>query len=173
VRYAILPISLLILLLLGRVVAFYDGTEQRAVRGSLAAALAGVMLLGVLGIAIIEVNAPELLLFAGRINERTYLRRALTTYGSLDWLRQTQVQANIAALGNCSRAYAPDPAKFFCTLDNRKEVARHVALHGCQYLVLPLSENVENALSGLSKPPAPRLTYRDSYFAVYQLTDKP
>jgi hypothetical protein len=153
VRYAILPISLLVLLLLGKAVTFYEQTA-RAIRFSVAAAFAVVLLFGLLGIAIIEVNAPEILLFSGRIDSSTYLNRALRTYGSLAWLNQNHVESTVFAIGNCSRAYAPDPAKFYCVFRVRKQ------LMPAGYLILPQGQNGPSGAS---------LDYQDPFFSVYQL----
>lgn len=152
VRYAILPIGLLVLLLVGKAPSFYNGQHHPALRLSVATALAGVLLFGLLGIAIIEVNAPELSLFARRIDFSAYLHRALETYGSLDWLNQNHVDSKVFAIGNCSRAYAPDPARFYCAFHIPGKTERSA------YLILP---------EGYAGPPGARLTYRDTFFSVY------
>jgi hypothetical protein len=153
IRYAILPVSLLVLLLAGKAMAFYD-QAGRAIRLSVAAALAGVLLFAILGIAIIEVNAPEPLLLSGRIDSATYLKRALRTYGSLAWLNQNHVESTVFAVENCSRAYAPDPAKFFCVFQVRGQAMK------AGFVILP---------EGRTAPPAADLTYRDAFFSVYRM----
>ncbi len=136
VRYAILPISLLVVLLVGKATTFYDGLGTRVLRASVAAALAGVLLFAVLGIAIIEVNAPMLMLFARRIGRDQYLDLALRTHKSLAWLSATHPQSRIDGIGNCSRAYAPDPAKYYCSSGQWEKAELVLATCRCEYVVM-------------------------------------
>ena len=159
VRYAILPISLLVVLLVGKALRFYDESGHRFLRASVACALAGVLLFAALGMAIIEINVPMLMLFAHRINAGRYLDLALRTHESLAWLDATQTQASIFGFDNCSRTYAPDPARFYCVLDDWNRVEPDVARCRCEYLVLPKGRNPGHAAETV---PA------DPYFTVWR-----
>src|SRR5271165_2974410 len=136
-RYAILPISLLAALLTGKTTAFYDRLGGRLLPATVAGALAGVFLFAVLGIAIIEVNAPMLMLLARRIGPDQYLDMALLTHKSLAWLAAAHPGSNIYGIGNCSRAYAADPAKLFCSSGGWNEAEPGLARCRCEYVVLP------------------------------------
>ncbi len=160
VRYAILPISLLVVLLVGKATAFYDRLGERFLRASVAIAFAGVLLSAVLGIAIIEVNAPMLMLFARRIGPEQYLDMALRTHKSLVWLAAAHPGSNIYGIGNCSRTYAPDPAKFYCSLHGWHEAEPALARCRCEYVVLPSMRSPDHE----AKP-----VFSDAYFTVWQL----
>jgi len=159
-RYAVLPVSLLVVLLAGKATAFYDRLGGRFMRASAAAAFAGVLLFAVLGIAIIEVNAPMLMLFARRIGGDQYLDLALRTHKSLAWLTATHPQSNIDGIGNCSRAYAPDPAKFYCSSAPWQKAAQVLARCRCEYVVLPKGRK-------LGRDAEPLFT--DAFYTVWKL----
>jgi len=134
VRYAILPLGLAVVLLVGKAMAFFDRPESgRLARVSIAGSLVGVLLFALLGIAIIEINAPMLALFARRIGPQQYLDQALHSHRSLTWLAAAHPQAIICG-NNCARAYAPDPAKLYCSLSVERAMS---PTPGCQYMVLP------------------------------------
>ncbi len=161
VRYAILPISLLVVLLAGKAKTFYDELDHRALRASIAGAFGGVLLFSTLGIAIIEVNAPMLLLFAGRVRSDQYLDLALQTHRSLSWLDAAHIQTRIFGFDTCSRAYAPDPAKFYCIFNHWEWVGEDIARCRCEYAVLPQNRKPDGAAQPL---------YRDDFFTVWRLS---
>jgi hypothetical protein len=158
-RYAILPISLLVVLLAGKATTFYDGLGSRYLRASVAAALAGVLLFAVLGIAIIEVNAPMLLLFARHIGGEQYLDMALRTHKSLAWLTAAHPQSNIDGIGNCSRTYAPDPGKYYCSSGQWDKAERVLATCRCEYVVMPRERK-----PGRDAEPV----FSDAFYTVWQ-----
>jgi hypothetical protein len=158
-RYAVLPVSLLVVLLVGKATKFYDQPAGPLVRASMVTAFAGALLFALLGIAIIEVNAPMLMLLARRIGPEQYLNLALRTHRSLAWLSAAHPRSSVYGVGNCSRAYAPDPGKFYCS-GEWNTAKRPWALRQCQYLVLPQNR----------KPPDnAELLFSDPFFQVWQL----
>ncbi len=159
-RYAILPISLVIVFLAGKATTFYDRLGGRLLRATVAGAFAGALLFAALGIAIIEVNAPMLLLFARRIGPDQYLDMALRTHKSLAWLAAAHPGSSIFGIDNCSRAYAPDPAKFYCALHGWHGAEPGLARCRCEYVVQPSGQR-----PGREAVPV----FRDAYFTVWQL----
>jgi hypothetical protein len=159
-RYAILPISLLAVLLAAKATAFYDMLNGRLLRATVAGAFAGTLLFAVLGIAIIEVNAPMLMLFSGRIGPDQYLDLALRTHKSLTWLNETHPLSNIYGIENCSRTYAPDPARFYCSFGPWEKTEPALALCRCEYVVLPAERK-----PGRDAEPV----FSDANFTVWQL----
>ncbi|MGA7411641.1 MAG: hypothetical protein WBW33_14265 [Bryobacteraceae bacterium] len=159
-RYAILPISLLVVLLAGKATTFYDALGGRLLRTTVAGAFAAVLLFAVLGIAIIEVNAPMLMLFARRIGPDQYLDMALRTHKSLAWLAAAHPNSNTYGSGNCSRAYAPNPATFYCSFGDWDTTARDLARCRCQYVVMP-----SESRPGSGADPV----FSDAYFTVWQV----
>jgi hypothetical protein len=159
-RYAILPISLLVVLLAGKATAFYDMLSGRLLRASVAGAFAGTLLFAILGIAIIEVNAPMSMLFARRIGPGQYLDLALRTHKSLVWLNRSHPQSSIYGIDNCSRTYAPDPAKFYCSFGPWDKIEPALANCRCEYVVIP-----GERIPGLAAEPV----FGDPYFTVWRL----
>jgi len=161
VRYAILPISLLVVLLVGKAKAFYDELDHWALRASIAGAFAGALLFSALGIAIIEWNVPMLMLFAGRIRSEQYLDLALRTHRSLSWLNGTHAQSRVFGFNNCSRVYAPDPSKFYCVLKDWDRASPIIGTCRCEYIVLPRDRNPGGAAQSM---------YSDAFFTVWRLS---
>ena len=160
VRYAILPISLLVMLLIGKAKSFYDELDNRLARVSIAVALAATLLFACLGIAIIEVNGPMLMLFARRIGSEQYLDLALRTHPSLAWLSASHVESNIFGVDNCSRVYAPDPAKFYCTFGDWEREKPSASGCRCEYVVLPAGRKPRRPADDL---------HEDPFFTVWRL----
>ncbi len=160
VRYAVLPISLLVMLLTGKAAAFYDALNGRLLRASVSIAFGGVLVFALLGIAIIEVNAPMLMLFARRIGPDQYLDDALRTHKSLAWLAAAHPQSDVYGIGNCSRAYAADPAKLYCSLGQWRQAEPGIEKCRCEYLVLPKERNP----GGNATP-----EFTDTFFTVWRL----
>ena len=80
------------------------------------------------------------MVIAGRLDAAGYLRQALVTYSSLEYLKTRAAPGErIFGIGNCSAAYAPDPAAFDCippkdagsarSLEERLRLARAEGVH--------------------------------------------
>lgn len=157
VRYAILPLILVVALLVGKAIAFFDRPESGGLaRISIAGSLVGVFLFALLGIAIIEINAPMLELFARRIGPEQYLDQALQSHRSIAWLAAAHPRATICG-NNCSRAYASDPAKLYCSLFVEQAVS---PVPGCEYMVLPKKNEPGRDAAQV---------FNDPFFTVWQL----
>lgn len=172
VRYAIPPFALGAVLLAARMKRFYDTQPSRIVRLSLIAVETYALLIAVMGLMIIEVNGPQFAYFAGRIDKPGYLRTAMPTYGSVDFLKKTAgADASVYAVENFSRAYAPVPWKFaamWCSLGctSGKVVTRLKRSHA-QYAILP--ENSAMLPDELDRLGHPERLYHDPYFSVYRI----
>lgn len=153
VRYAILPISLLVVLLMGKAKTFYDELDVPLARASVAVALAGTLLFACLGFAIIEVNGPMLMLFTRRIDSEQYLDLALRTHPSLAWLSASHVGSNIFGVDNCSRVYAPDPANFYCSFGDWERVTPSASRCQCEYVVMPSGRKPRRTADALHDDP--------------------
>ena len=116
VRYAIAPILILSVLTAGRLIGFWR-QASKPIQFLVVMASSYVLLFGLLGIAIVEVNAPQLRLFAFRIDRTGYLREALIPYRSLEFVRRTSHPGDcVYAIEACSVVYAPDPSTFDCAM---------------------------------------------------------
>jgi Dolichyl-phosphate-mannose-protein mannosyltransferase len=172
-RYAIAPFALLALLLAGRMKTFYDSQPGRIVRVSLIAVETYALLIAVMGVMIIEVNAPQFAYFAGRIDKPDYLRAAMRTYGSVEYLKHSAgADASVYSVGNFSRAYAPDPWRFgamWCQPEScgAAKIASRVQNSHAQYAILP--ENPALLPEVLDRLGHPERLYRDPYFSVYRV----
>jgi hypothetical protein len=172
VRYAIPPFALLAVLMAARMKRFYDAHTGRVVRLSLIAVETYALLIAVMGLMIIEVNAPEIAYFAGRIDKAGYLRAATRTYASVEYLKRSAPGASVYAVENFDRAYGPVPWKFdavwcepsICTAD---AVVSGVKKSGDQYAILP--ENPAILPEVLDRLGHPERLYRDPYFSVFRV----
>jgi hypothetical protein len=113
-RFAMAPILILNVLTAERVVAFCRKMRP-AVKVTVYAASAYALLFGLLGVAIVEINAPQFRYFARRIDKAGYLREALVPYRSIAFLeRVVRPGESILSVDNCPLAYAPNPSQFHC-----------------------------------------------------------
>ncbi len=173
IRYAILPIAIVAIIAAEGAVRFFDVQPASIVRISVASLSIYGLIIAILGIIIIEVNAPQIAYFAGKQNRAGYLRNALATYGSLEFLQAAAKQEEeIFGVNNCSRAYAPNPLRFQCTLcpfDGCKgsEWNGGLAKYQPRFLILPESESFSEARKQLNRLAWKRV-YRDESFGVYR-----
>ncbi len=117
-------------------------------------------------------NGPQIAYFFGRATKSEYLRSALRTYTSLEFLnRVARPGEAIFGVDNCSRAYAPSPLQFQCMLCNgpcRPEgVAPQIAANRPRYVILPSAAEfgIEQVLPGVLAV----AIYRDDYFSIYRI----
>ena len=178
IRYAIVPIALLNMMASDAVIRFYNRQEYGAsvlVKASLLGTEMYCLVIAVMGIMIIEVNGPQLKYFSQQLDKPGYLRSALRTYGSLEYLKGV-AERNSAILGinNCSRAYAPEPLHFECILCppagcELKELAAKVKKDRPRYIIVSEQDVPASMIEQLnSHGPAVRM-YHDQYFSVFQL----
>lgn len=171
-RYAIAPLALLSALTGNRVAGFYERSSPR-VRPLVLAACAYSAVFALMGSAIIELNGPQLSYFARRIDKAGYLRQALLTYSSLEFLGKVTVPGDTAAgVGNCSNAYAPRGVVFEsrCTWS---EVAgflpARIQCGGVGYLIVADDENKETVESQTRQRRSITRLYDDGRFSVFRL----
>ena len=182
IRYAILPIALLIMLIASAAMRFYNGQEHgtaQLVRASVVGVEIYCLLVAAMGMLIIEVNAPQLAYFTHRLDKAGYLRNAMRTYGSLEYLQgAAEPGASILGIDNCSRAYAPEPFRFecqFCPSDGckAKDLEAKIAKDHPRYIILPEHDVPANLIEEINQGrPAARM-YRDEYFSVFQIGKDP
>jgi hypothetical protein len=163
-RFAIAPILILNVLTAARVIDFCRGMPP-AVKTTIYAASAYALLFGLLGGAIIEINAPQLRYFAWRINRQGYLRAAMAPYRPIAFLQSLAHPGDaILSVDNCPLAYAPNPGEFRCLWEADAAVDRVRALLGrrdYRFLIVPA------ARSDLA-PAGWRAVYADELYRVYE-----
>jgi 4-amino-4-deoxy-L-arabinose transferase-like glycosyltransferase len=173
-RYAIAPLALLAVLTTRRLMAFH-ADSGRLVRGSIHLAAAYALLFALPVAMILEINAPQFRLFARQIDKAGYLRQALVTFPSLEFLRARRTgEERVLALENASAAYAPNPRRFEYLLagasaDPAALVLARLGERDFRWLILPSDEmgrEVERRLA-LARPATE--VYRDPHFAVFRL----
>jgi hypothetical protein len=163
-RFAIAPILILNVLTAGQLVHFCSRSRP-AVRFSLYAASAYALLFGLLGTAIVEINAPQLRYFAGRIDKAGYLRQAMVPYRAVEFLKSVvQPGDEVFSLSSCLLAYAPNPGTFHCVWPSESapgSVTAALARRDYGFLMLPV------AYSSLV-PAGWKMAYADESFQVYR-----
>ena len=106
-RYA-LPPAFILFLLTGSRLAEFAASVPLAVRPSAQAAFAYALTMAVLGIAIIGINAPQLLLLARRIDDAEYLHKALITTDAMRFLARVAAPGDHAVCVNIGEdLYSP------------------------------------------------------------------
>jgi hypothetical protein len=167
-RFAIAP-TLLLAVMTGRravVLAKTSPWIKSYVLGGAAYALC----LALLAAAIIEVNVPQLRLFAEKLDASGYLREALVTYPSLEYLRTKVAPGErVFGIGNCSAAYAPDPSAFDCVSPEEvvdwHPVAERIVRGDFRFVIVPSGD----AGAGIVALLKGAELYRDANFVVYRL----
>lgn len=162
-RFAIAPILILYVLTAGRVILFCRAMRP-AVRISIYAAAAYALLFGLLGAAIVEVNAPQLRYFAGRIDKTEYLRETLLPYRAIEFVRGAAHPGDpVLSLQACPFVYAPDPSVFDCVWPSdlaRNKLNVLLQRRDYHFLILPVSRAGE-------APAGWRVVYADEAYRVY------
>ncbi len=168
-RYALAPMLVLSLLLGGRMAGLSMQTWPRRIS---VAALAYSLCFALLPTMIIEVNAPQLAYFAGRLDKAGYLREAMVDYPVIEFLNErVKATDRVIAINDCSSVYAWDPARFRCIrVPNRysdhwfDDIAGLIAEAQPDYLVLPVGDYGDRISAGLPSGAYPEEIFRDSTF---------
>jgi hypothetical protein len=163
VRYFIVPI----LLLAGLVAP----ALFRLPRSVAAAAAYGCLLFSFTVCVLLEVTAPQLLWFAGRISAAEYLRQALPPFAAAEALAgRAAADDKILAVDSCASPYAPFAGRTACfsthDLGRTPEgVAAHARQGGYRFIILPAEprRGQVRALLGGEE------VYQDSKHAAYDL----
>lgn len=180
-RYATAPLALLAALTAARLPTLGD-LYGRWSGAAVVFALAYALLFGVCGALIVEVNAPQIRYFARRLDKAGYLREAMRTYRSIEFVRgAARPGERILSVSNCSYAYAPDPVDMQCYMNRREayteadaqRVQAQLVLGGFRYLIVPRGATGDNILRAAGAWIEPAPSYQDPYFAVYRVPLSP
>lgn len=173
VRYAILPLGLLVLLTAHGLMRWRSAVQPWA-RWTLDGALALNFVFCLLPTLLMSGNGPQLALFAGRIDQAEYLRRTLITYPALEYLREHSAPGDwTLSIGANSGAYAPDPARiryeYLTDVDHAFFVlASHLSQARYQWLITP-ADRAEETRNLMPQGWSAREEFRDSTLAVFRL----
>jgi 4-amino-4-deoxy-L-arabinose transferase-like glycosyltransferase len=165
-RFAIAPIVILCVLTSARVVHFCR-VARPAIQFSILAASGYALVFGLLGAAIVEVNAPQFRYFARRIDKPGYLRQAMLPYRAMEFLRSVAHPGDaVLSVDSCALVYAPDPSTFDCAWPSTGQDSAEAALrrHNYRFLILPTAR-AGDAPSGWRK------VYGDESFQIYARPD--
>ena len=174
-RYAIAPIALLLALLGARVVELCRA-QAVGLRAAGYTTVCCGFLFSLCLIFILEINEPQFQLFSKRADKTGYLRSALLTYPSLEYVRiHARTDDWVFGVANCSRAYAPNPGRFTCVdtppaEEGLRLVEQRLAQEDFRYLILPADPGYAPVLAAQSSGIAPVKVYADANFQVYRLT---
>jgi hypothetical protein len=163
-RFAIAPIIVLLLFLADRASQVYC-SSPRLTRVILTSSLFYCGVVSLLVVTLLQINGPELKIFARQLDWPGYLRTWQSAYRSLEYLR-TQAQPGdlVLSVDNCAAAYAPDPSRLHGMCDDRinsPDVIRaELAREHYRFLVLP---------RGSKMNPGMPAAFEDEYFDVYRL----
>jgi hypothetical protein len=164
-RFAIAPIVLLFLFLADRAARVYCASP-RFTRVILTCCLFYCGVVSLLVVTLLQINVPELKIFARQLDWPGYLRVWSSAYPSLEYLRaQAQPGDLVLSVGNCAVAYAPEPARFhgICeeTTPSLDAIRAELGREPYRFLVLP-----KRLALNPGTPPA----FEDKYYAVYRLS---
>jgi 4-amino-4-deoxy-L-arabinose transferase-like glycosyltransferase len=164
IRYAAAPIAIVPLLTAGLLVGFCR-TAPRLVGGPALIVGAYAFLFSICGIAINEINGPQLRYFSGRIDRQEYLREALLPYRAMEFLKgAAQPGDSIFSFENCGMAYSPNEDHFDCMMTNPEgwnQAVEWFSTHSYRFLIVPQAHAGE-------VPPGWEVAYKDSAFHVYR-----
>jgi hypothetical protein len=165
-RFAIAPFLILYVLTVSRFVAFWR-QASKPIQFSVLLASSYTLLFGLLGVAIIEVNAPQLRYFAFRIDRTGYLREALLPYRAIEFVRRASNPGDLVfGIEACAGVYAPDPSTFDCVMTVHKppqEILGLINGKDHRFLVMPRGHPE-------LVPPGWRKAYSDEAYEVFTRT---
>ena len=164
IRYGIAALSIVLMLTAGFAIQLCRILPQWVRFVTLAMAVYGLTFAS-LGIAINELNGPQLRYFAFRIDRTEYLRQALLPYRALEFLK-TQIAPGDRTLSvdNCALAYAPNQSGFECLLVDSGtwwEVRKTIFVPHYRFLIMPVAQRD-------AVPQGWKSIYDDHAFLVYQ-----
>jgi hypothetical protein len=180
-RYAVVPLALLVALTASRL-RILGALHGRWSQASVTVALAYALLFGACGVLIIEVNAPQFHYFARRLDKHGYLGEAMRTYRAIQFVRgAAQPGERVFGVGNCSYAYAAEPANMQCYMNLRavytdadaRRVRAQLLAGEFRYLIVPQGTPGGIILRGAGPLVDAAPAYQDPYFAVYRVPLSP
>ncbi len=144
----------------------------RWIKAGVSGALIYCLIFALSGVMILELNAPQLAYFAGRIDRDGYLRRTLTTYPALVALRRVSTPDDLTlGVGNCSTAYAPFPWRYTCLEGDvpLPRIRQALAQHRFRFLMLPSTMAQPDLLRALDPTGGFAVKYGDADFTLYRI----
>jgi len=170
-RYALAPIALLMVLVAGKAKDAFDQhwtAARGAVRVSIAAALAGSLAFGLLGVILVVSSPGEFAYLAHRIGRNAYLAANLPEYRSLQAFGRLDRRAAVFTVDACSRAYAPDPAAFACSSAGNARIEEELKRGAYQFVAIPATKEQQRAaiLEGWNA----EQVYRDDNYVGYRIS---
>jgi hypothetical protein len=164
-RFAIVPVVLLLLFMVDRLVRVYDAAP-RLVRFVLAGSLFYCGIFSLCVVTFLEIDNVQFKLLLHQVDWTGYLRLWPSIYRPLEYLKDHAEPGDlILSVDDCAAAYAPDLARFhgMCR-DNHvyslDEIRAELGRLPYRFLILP---------HGLVLDPGLRAAYQDQWFAVYPL----
>ncbi|MCP5112613.1 MAG: hypothetical protein GY953_17435, partial [bacterium] len=177
-RYAMAAFAVLFALA-GARVADLCSTSSRWSRMAALAGAAFCLFFSLTVVFILEIHAPHFRYFTGQVDRAGYLREALATFPSLEFVRETVRPGDVVfGVGNCSRAYAPEPAMFTCTLQGGGPrtldwVASKLSAQPYRYLIVSVNPRYQPLLATQVKARPLRRVYADDHYDVYEVAPEP
>lgn len=175
VRYIVAPLSVLLALLATQFTKLWD-EGQTLVRLSLSAALVFCLLFGLWGTMLVEVNAPLLAYFTGRMNRGEYLSAITQDYASLAaTLKLAGPRDTIRGVVNCAGAYADHPERFTCNPCSRRwcspeSVREELSRGNFDWVILTKRDGFHLAIEPFLSTGRAKQFYEDQYYTVYRVT---
>lgn len=153
VRYLIAPLSVVLALLASQLARLWDESHS-AVRFSLAVALVFCLTFGLWGTMLVEVNAPMLAYFTGRVDREGYLSAVTRDFPALAaTVKLAGPRDRIHGIANCAGAYVEHPERFSCNPCSTRHcttitVGEELRRGGFDWLIL----TKRGQFSGLASP---------------------
>lgn len=157
-RYAAAPIAIVFALLGARLTTLCMAPSKWSRAAALGAT--GFCLFFSLAVTfILEIHAPHFRLFTRQIDRADYLREVLPAYPPVEFLHQIVEPGDLVfGIGNCARAYAPDPGRFGCVLEPFA-VESQLRRFPYRYVIMPVNAEAR---------PLWRRVYQDAHFRVFE-----
>ena len=175
-RYAIVPIMIIFLLTTARLWALLRESPA-AIRGLVEVCLGYNLLFCLLVTMVLEINGPQLRLFAGRIDKEHYLHDTLLSYPPLAYLQShAEPEDYILSVNNCSNAYAPDVGRFHCEFfadwtEGMERVPQALRERSYRFLLLPKTHLGDTIAAELGPSYPKEVVYEDDYVFIYELQE--
>ncbi|HUA19331.1 MAG TPA: glycosyltransferase family 39 protein [Bryobacteraceae bacterium] len=169
-RYALPAFGLIILFLAGKAKQAYDERWISAggpVRFSIAAALAGSLAFGLLGVIEVVAAPGEFAYLAHRISRDDYLHANLPDYRVLQAIRRLDRNAAVFVADACSRSYAPDPGAFACSGAENARIQAQLRRHAFNFVAVPADPKEQRA--GILEGWRAEQIYQDDQYLGYRI----
>jgi Dolichyl-phosphate-mannose-protein mannosyltransferase len=165
-RFAIAPIMLLVLFLANRAAQIYSAAP-RLTQVILTCCIFYCGVVSLLVVTLLQINSPELKIFARQLDWPGYLRIWSSGYGSLEYLATHEKPGDlILGVDYCAAAYAPEPARFHGMCDDKinspDEIRAELRRDKYRFLILPVGSKMD---------PGRPADFQDKYFAVFRLPE--